>query len=186
MSFVTRTDIIAVIDGLMARLAKENSLAGELKPAAAANDLRRGMSRYGHDAPDLRSSWNWSTSPTGKEAEFRVFAIRPSAAIASAGMNGQGRGRGYFSRKDITADGADRREFRRPRTGLVPRSRRAARWPRDRQELQPRLLAKIARGCRPRRHLLVFVADKFEVNLQSALCLRKRSATRLEAPTPTR
>ena len=41
MSFVTADDIIGVIDGLVARLAKE-ILGLELQAAAAADDLRRG------------------------------------------------------------------------------------------------------------------------------------------------
>ena len=61
MSFVTAEDIIGVIDGLVARLAKKILAAG-LDPASAANDLRRGHGavRPRRPRPALRHG-DWST-----------------------------------------------------------------------------------------------------------------------------
>ena len=53
MSFVEADDVMAIIDGLMARLARE--IAGiELQLPLPRMTYDEAMQRYGHDAPDLR------------------------------------------------------------------------------------------------------------------------------------
>src|SRR4029078_7252048 len=53
MSFVNAEDVIGVIDGLMARMAKD-LLGIELKLPLPRMTYDEAMQRFGHDAPDLR------------------------------------------------------------------------------------------------------------------------------------
>ncbi|MFZ5832483.1 MAG: aspartate--tRNA ligase, partial [Planctomycetota bacterium] len=73
MSFVDAEDIIGVIDGLMARLAKE-ILGIELKTPLPRMTYDEAMERFGHDAPDLRFGMELiDLTDLAKECDFRVF-----------------------------------------------------------------------------------------------------------------
>ncbi|MBN1393728.1 MAG: aspartate--tRNA ligase, partial [Pirellulales bacterium] len=73
MSFVEADDVIAAIDGLMARMARE-ILGIELALPLPRMSYDEAMRRFGHDAPDLRFGMELSdVSDLAAEAEFRVF-----------------------------------------------------------------------------------------------------------------
>ena len=73
MSFVTAEDIIGVIDGLMAQLAKQ-LLGLDLKLPLPRMTYDEAMERFGHDAPDLRFGLELiDITDLAREAEFRVF-----------------------------------------------------------------------------------------------------------------
>ena len=100
MSFVTAEDIIGVIDGLMARLAKE-ILGLELKLPLPRMTYDEAMERFGHDAPDLRFGLELiDITDLAREAEFRVFREVAQGGNRVRGMNVKGAA-GRYSRKDI-------------------------------------------------------------------------------------
>ena len=137
MSFVTAEDIIGVIDGLVARLAKE-ILGLELKLPLPRMTYDEAMERFGHDAPDLRFGLELvDMTDLAREAEFRVFREVAEAGNRVRGMNAKGAA-GRYSRKDIDELTAFIvRELRRQGAGLVQgRGGRHAGLA-DRQELQP-------------------------------------------------
>lgn len=73
MSFVDNEDIIGMIDGLMAKLAKD-ILGLELKTPLPRITYDEAMRRFGHDAPDLRYGMEIvDLTSIAKETEFRVF-----------------------------------------------------------------------------------------------------------------
>ncbi|MFP6613103.1 MAG: aspartate--tRNA ligase [Pirellulales bacterium] len=100
MAFVDADDVIGMIDGLVARVAKE--IAGlDVELPLPRMSYDEAMERFGHDAPDLRFGMELvDITDLAAEADFRVFR-----AVAESG----GRVRGFnakaakdrYSRKDI-------------------------------------------------------------------------------------
>ena len=138
MSFIDAEDIIGVIDGLVARLAKE-ILGLERAAAAAADELRRGDGAV------------WARRPRSAVRHGNRRCHRPGQGVGVQGVSGRGRRRRprarhqrqggrrpLFAQGHRRADLLRRRELRREGPGMVQgRGRRAAGLA-DRQELQPR------------------------------------------------
>ena len=100
MSFINADDIMGVIDGLAARLAKE-FLGLELKLPLPRMCYDEAMERFGHDAPDLRFGMELiDVTDLAKEAEFRVFREAAAAGNRVRGINAKGAADRY-SRKGI-------------------------------------------------------------------------------------
>ena len=101
MSFVTADDIIGVIDGLVARLAKE-ILGLELKLPLPRMTYDEAMERFGHDAPDLRFGMELVdvTDLAARVPSSASSARRPKAGDRVRGINAKGAA-GRYSRKDI-------------------------------------------------------------------------------------
>ncbi|MBQ2820252.1 MAG: aspartate--tRNA ligase [Thermoguttaceae bacterium] len=73
MSFVSMEDVMGMMDGLIARLAKE-VLGIELQLPLPRMSYADAMERYGHDAPDLRYGMELiDLTDIAKECEFSVF-----------------------------------------------------------------------------------------------------------------
>lgn len=73
MSFVDAEDIMALVDGLVARTAKE-ILGKELKTPLPRMTYHEAMQRFGSDAPDLRFDMEIvDVTSVAKKTEFRVF-----------------------------------------------------------------------------------------------------------------
>ena len=73
MSFVDSEDIIGLIDGLVARSAKE-ILGKTVKTPLPRITYEEAMRRFGHDAPDLRFDMEIvDVTSVAKKTDFRVF-----------------------------------------------------------------------------------------------------------------
>ncbi|MDO4569726.1 MAG: aspartate--tRNA ligase [Planctomycetia bacterium] len=100
MSFVTMEDIISIMDGLIARLAKE-ILGLELTLPLPRMSYADAMERFGHDAPDLRFGMEIvDLTELAKECEFRVFRATADAGGRVRAIVAKGAADG-FSRKRI-------------------------------------------------------------------------------------
>ena len=100
MSFITAEDIIGVIDGLAARLAKE-ILGLELTLPLPRMSYDEAMERFGHDAPDLRFGMELvDVTDLARESDFRVFRDAAAAGERVRGINAKGAADRY-SRKGI-------------------------------------------------------------------------------------
>ena len=185
MSFVTAEDIIGVIDGLMAKLAKD-ILGIDLKLPLPRMTYDAAMERYGHDAPDLRFGLELiDATDLAAEAEFRVFREVAQSGNRVRGINVKGAASRY-SRKDIdelTAFivenfGAKGLAWFKVEEGGTLASPIA-------KNFSPELLAKISErmGGQP-GDFLVFVADKFEVTCKALYALRKRFGVDLKLYDP--
>ena len=152
MSFVTAEDIIGVIDGLMAKLAKD-ILGIELKLPLPRMTYDEAMERYRPRRPGLavrvgtggchRFSQGGRVprlSRYGRERQSRPWHER------------QGRGRAVLAQGHRRADDVHRRELRRQGTGVVQGRRGRHAGFADRQEFQPGVAGEDRRArCRPRR-----------------------------------
>ncbi len=185
MSFITADDIMGMIDGLAARLAKE-FLGLELSLPLPRLTYDEAMERFGHDAPDLRFGMELiDVTELAKESEFRVFRDTAAAGNRVRGINAKGAA-GRYSRKGIDElsafivedFGAKGLAWFKVEEGGTLASPIA-------KNFQPDLLGKIAQrmGAAP-GDLLLFVADRFEVTCKALYALRKRLGAELKLYDP--
>ncbi len=100
MSFVEADDIMAMIDGLMARLFK-NLRGEELALPLPRMTYDEAMQRFGHDAPDLRFGMELiDCTHLAAESDFRVFKSVADEGNKVRGINVTG-GAELYSRKRI-------------------------------------------------------------------------------------
>ncbi len=100
MSFVEEDDIMAMIDGLMQRLAKE-VLNLEVQLPLPRMTYDEAMQRFGHDAPDLRFGMEIiDCTAWAKTVDFRVFRGTADAGNFVRALNVKGAAES-FSRKRI-------------------------------------------------------------------------------------
>ncbi len=185
MSFIDADDIMGVIDGLAARLAKE-FLNLELALPLPRMTYDEAMERFGHDAPDLRFGMELvDVTDLAKEADFRVFRDTAAAGNRVRGINAKGAADRY-SRKGIDE-----------LTALIVEdfAAKGLAWFKVEEggklaspiakNFQPALLDKIAqRMGAAAGDLLLFVADRFEVTCKALYALRKRLGAELKLYDP--
>jgi aspartyl-tRNA synthetase len=185
MSFVQSDDVIGIIDGLMARLAKE-ILGLDLQLPLPRMTYDEAMERFGHDAPDLRFRMELvDLTDLAARTEFRVFRATAEGGGRLRGINAKNAA-GRYSRKDIDeltnyvvqnfgAKGLA--WFRAEPDGSL--------WSPIAKNIEPDVLLAIAqRMSAAPGDLLFFVADKFEVTCKALYGLRKRFGEELKLYDP--
>ncbi len=185
MSFVSADDVMAMVDGLMARLARD-ILGLDVSLPLPRLSYDEAMRRFGHDAPDLRFGMEIiDCTDLAAECEFRVFR-----EAARRGDHVRGlcvpRAAAQFSRKrideltdyvkcDFHAQGLV--WFRVTDSGQLESS--AA------KNFTPSLLGRIAeRMGAAAGDVLLFVADTWEVTCKALHGLRKRLGAELRLYDP--
>ena len=185
MSFVTMDDVMGVIEGMMARLARE-ILGIELALPLPRMTYDEAMERFGHDAPDLRFGMELvDLTDLAAECDFRVFR-----AVAESG----GRVRG------LCAPGAAERFSRKNLDDLAAWivqdfGAKGLAW--FKVDPAGSLSSPIAKNFAPSLlecvrqrfqaepgDLLLIVADKFEVTCKALYGLRKRLGAELRLYDP--
>ncbi|HEV3006392.1 MAG TPA: aspartate--tRNA ligase [Pirellulales bacterium] len=185
MSFVKSDDVMGVIDGLVAKLAKEIlGLAVQLPLPRMTYD--EAMERFGHDAPDLRFGLELvDLTDLAKEAEFRVFREAAESGLRVRGLNAKGAAAKY-SRKAIDELTEHVKQnfgakglvwFKVEEAGMLASP--------SAKNFSPALLARIAvRMQAVPGDFLLFVADSFEVTCKALYALRKRFGEELRLYEP--
>ena len=185
MAFVEADDVIGVVDGLVARLAKE-ILGLEVPLPLARMTYDEAMERFGHDAPDLRFGMELiDLTDLAADAEFRVFRSVADSGGRVRGINAKGAADRY-SRKgideltdyvigDFGAKGLA--WFKVDGEGKLASP--------IAKNFSEELLAKIAQRMDARQgDLLLIVADQFEVTCKALYGLRKRFGGELRLYDP--
>ncbi len=185
MSFVDGDDVMGVIEGLMARMAKE-ILGLELPLPLPRMTYDEAMERFGHDAPDLRFGMELiDLTDLAKDAKFRVFRSVAESGGRVRGINAKGAA-GNYSRKGIdeltsyiTEDfGAKGLAWFKVEEGPKLASPIAKLFGEE-------MLSKIAQRMDAEPgDLLLFVADKYEVTCKALYGLRKRLGAELKLYDP--
>ncbi len=185
MSFVNSEDIIGIIDGLVAKLAKD-ILGIDVKLPLPRMTYDEAMERYGHDAPDLRFGMELvDVTDLAREAEFRVFREAAESGQRVRGLNAKGAAANY-SRKGIDelteyvkqSFGAKGLVWFKVEEGGALASPTA-------KNFAPELLTKIAQRMQAEPgDFLLFVADSFEVTCKALYALRKRFGEELRLYEP--
>lgn len=185
MSFVDAEDVIGIIDGLMARLAK--SLLGmDLKLPLPRMTYDEAMRRFGHDAPDLRFGMELvDCTDLAKEAEFRVFRDVAGSGGHVRALNAKNAAARYsrsmidelteYVKHDFGAKGLA--WFRVEPDGKL--------WSPIAKNFQEGLLSRLAARLDAQPgDLLLFVADSWEVTCKALYGLRKRLGAELKLYDP--
>ncbi len=185
MSFVEADDVMGVIDGLMARLAKE-FLGREIALPLPRMTYDEAMERFGHDAPDLRFGMEIvDLTDLAREANFQVFRNAAEGGGRVRGINAKGAADRYsrklideltrFVCEDFGARGLA--WFKVGAEGKLA-SPIAKNFSDD-------SLARIAGRMEAEPgDLLLMVADRFDVTCKALHALRKRLAAELKLYEP--
>jgi aspartyl-tRNA synthetase len=187
MAFVRADDVIRVIDGLVARLARE-ILGLELSLPLPRMTYDEAMERFGHDAPDRRFGMELvDLSDLAADAEFRVFRSACESGGRVRGINAK-QAAGRYSRKGID----ELTDFVVQDFGV-----KGLAW--FKVEEGPKLASPIAKNFSPDLlvrigermqgepgDLLLFVADQREVAGKALYALRRRLAGELKLCDPGR
>jgi aspartyl-tRNA synthetase len=185
MSFVDAEDIIGLIDGLVARLAKE-VLGLDVPLPLPRMTYDEAMERFGHDAPDLRFGMELiDLTDLAKETDFRVFRATADSGGRVRGINAKGAAAGY-SRKGIDElTNYVTQDFGAKGLAWFKVEENGALASPIAKNFEPALLAKIATRMQAEPgDLLLFVADQFEVTCKALYALRKRFGEELKLYDP--
>jgi len=185
MAFVDADDVIGIIDGLVARMAKE-ILGLELSLPLPRMTYDEAMERFGHDAPDLRFGMELiDLTDLAAEVEFRVFRSVADSGGRVRGINAKGAAANY-SRKgideltsyvigDFGAKGLAWFKVNDEGTLASPIAKNFA--PEMLEQIKSRMEAEPG-------DLLLMVADRPEVTSKALYGLRKRLGAELKLYDP--
>ena len=185
MSFVDSDDVIGIIDGLMKKLAQE-ILGVELTLPLPRMTYDEAMTRFGHDAPDLRFGMEIvDITEVAAATEFRVFRSVAESGNFVRGVNAPGAA-GSYSRKRIDELTTMVKEdfgakglawFRCEEDGSLFSPIAKNFTPEHLDEIKNRMEAKPG-------DLLLFIADSWEVSCKCLNALRKRFGAELKLYEP--
>ncbi len=185
MSFVDADDVMGLIDGLVAHLAKQ-ILGKEVTTPLARMTYDEAMERFGHDAPDLRFDMELvDVTDLAAEAEFRVFREAAATGGRVRGINATGAAARYsrkgideltnFVVQDFGAKGLAWFKVEESGTLASPIAK----------NFSAALLTRIGERMHAQPgDLLLFVADKYEVTCKALYALRKRFGEELKLYDP--
>jgi aspartyl-tRNA synthetase len=179
MSFIEASDIMGIIEGLVARLAKE-VLGLDLSLPLPRMAWDEAMERFGHDAPDLRFGMELTDlTDLAKEATFRVFHEPATTGGRVRGITAKGAA-GRYSRKDIDELTKFAVELGAKGLAWFRVEPDGTLWSPIAKNFTPELLGRIRErlGAEP-GDLALIVADSFEVSCKVLHGLRKRLANEL-------
>ena len=185
MSFINAEDIIGVIDGLVARLAKE-ILGLDVPLPLPRMCYDEAMERFGHDAPDLRFGMEIvDLTRPGQGVGIQGVSRRGRRGRARARHQRQGRRRPLFAQGDRRTDLLRRRELRRQGAGVVQGRFGGPLASPIAKNFSPELLSKIGhRMDAAPGDFLLLAADRFETTCKVLNGLRKRLGAELKLYDP--
>jgi aspartyl-tRNA synthetase len=180
MSFVDAEDVIGMIDGLVARTAKE-VLGIDIPLPLPRMTYDEAMRRFGHDAPDLRFGLEIvDLTEIAKKTEFRVFRGAADSGGFVRGINVKGAAADFSRRKidDLTA--FVQRDFGAKGLAWFRVEPEGTLWSPISKNLDEAHLAEIktAMGGEP-NDLLLVLADTWQVTCKGLNGLRKRLGAEL-------
>lgn len=185
MSFVDADDVIAMIDGLMARLAKEQ-LGIDLQLPLPRMTYDEAMRRFGHDAPDLRFGMEIvDCTDLAAEAEFRVFKGPATSGGFVRAINAKGAAPRYSRRLIDELTEYVKNDFGAKGLAWFRVEEDGSLWSPISKNFDEALLGKFKERLEAEPgDLLLFIADSWEVSCKSLYGLRKRLGAELELYDP--
>ena len=181
MSFVDADDVMSLIDGLVARTAKE-VLGKEIATPLPRMTYAEAMARFGSDAPDLRFGLEIvDITPVAQKTDFRVFRGTADAGNFVRGINVNGAATKYSRRQIDELTDYVKQDFGAKGLAWFRVEDDETLWSPIAKNFEPEHLAEIKTllGGQP-GDLLMFLADTWEVTCKGLAGLRKRLATELK------
>ena len=185
MSFVDQEDVMGMIDGLVARLARE--LKGiELQLPLPRMTYDEAMERFGHDAPDLRFGMEIvDCTDLAAEAEFRVFRSVADSGGRVRGLNVAGAADKYSRRLIDELTEYVQQDFGAKGLAWFKMDNEGKLASPIAKNFDDALLTRIAERMEASPgDLLLFVADRWEVTCKALYGLRKRLGAELKLYDP--
>lgn len=185
MSFVEMDDIIEIIDGLVAELAK-NLLDIDLKLPLPRMTYDEAMQRFGHDAPDLRFGMELvDCTDLAKQTEFRVFRGVADSGGFVRGIRAPGAASQY-SRKNIDElTDLVKEDFGAKGLAWFRIEDDGSLWSPIAKNFERDVLQQIGERMQAEPgDLLLFIADSWEVSCKALAALRKRLGAELKLYDP--
>ena len=184
MAFVDAEDVIGAIDGLMARLAKQE-MGIDLKLPLPRMTYDEAMERFGHGAPDLRFGLELvDCTDLAAKCDFRVFASVAKSGGKVRAINAK-KGGEFYSRRGIDAltefvggHGAKGLAWFKVEADGTLASTIA-------KNFSPELLKEFASRLQAEAgDLLLFVADQWKVTCKALYALRCKIAAEMQLYDP--
>ncbi|HTN73774.1 MAG TPA: aspartate--tRNA ligase, partial [Pirellulaceae bacterium] len=189
MSFVDAEDVIGMIDGLMKHLAK--SLLGlDLQLPLSRITYDEAMSRFGHDAPDMRFGLELvDCTDLAKESDFRVFRGAADAGNVVRGLNAKGAAKEdaptVYSRKKIDELEQIAKDFGAKGLAFFRIEKDGTPFSPIAKNFSPELLKKFVERMQGEPgDILFFVADTWDVSCKALYQVRKRLGVDLKLYDP--
>lgn len=189
MSFVDANDVIGMIDGLMQHLAK--SLLGlDLQLPLPRLTYDEAMSRFGHDAPDLRFGLELvDCTDLAKESEFRVFKGTADSGGFVRGLNAKGAAKDdsptVYSRKKIDELEQIAKDFGAKGLAFFRIEKDGSLYSPIAKNFSPELQKKFVERLQGEPgDILFFVADTWDVTCKALYQVRKRLGVDLKLYDP--
>lgn len=184
MSFVTQDDVMGMIDGLMARLAKK-FLGKDLKLPLPKMTWDEAMERFGHDAPDLRYGCELiDCTDIAATVDFRVFRETADSGKKVRGITAPG-GAAHYSRKLIDELTEFVKQFEAKGLAWFRVEPDGKLWSPISKNFTDEQLAKFAERMNAKPgDLCFFVADTWAVSCKALHNLRKRVGVDLKLYDP--
>lgn len=185
MSFVDAEDVLAMIDGLMARLAKE-LLDIDLQLPLPRMTYDEAMRRFGHDAPDLRFEMEITDcTDLAAEAEFRVFKGPATSGGFVRAINAKGAAPKYSRRVIDELTEYVKHDFGAKGLAWFRVEEDGSLWSPISKNFDEALLAKFKERMEAEPgDLILFIADSWEVSCKALYGLRKRLGAESELYDP--
>lgn len=180
MSFVDCDDIMGLIDGLVAKTAKE-VLGKDVKLPLPRMTYDEAMRRFGHDAPDLRFGMEIvDVTSVAKKTDFRVFRATADAGKFVRGIRAEGAAKKY-SRRQIDELTEFVKEFGAKGLAWFRVEEDGTLWSPVAKNFDAEHLAEIkSLMAGEPGDLLMFLADSWEVTCKGLYALRKRLGAELK------
>lgn len=180
MSFVDMDDVIGMIDGLVAKLAKE-LLDIEVALPLPRMSYDEAMERFGHDAPDLRFGMELiCCTDIAAKSEFRVFRGAVDNGGRVRGINAKNAADKYSRRLIDEMTEYVKQDFGAKGLAWFRVEEDGSLWSPIAKNLQPEELEAIKERMQGEPNdLLLFIADSFDVSCKALYGLRKRLGAEL-------
>jgi len=185
MAFVEMDDVIGIIDGLIAEMAKE-ILGIELTLPLPRMTYDEAMERFGHDAPDLRFGMEIvDIGERAAKAEFRVFSGAIKSGGRVRGINAKGAADKYSRRLIDELTAFVQEDFKAKGLAWFKVGEDGKLASPIAKNFTDELLSEICVQMDGEPgDLLLIVADSFEVTCKALYGLRKRLGAELELYDP--
>jgi aspartyl-tRNA synthetase len=185
MSFVDCDDIMGLIDGLVAKTAKD-ILGKEVTLPLPRMTYEEAMRRFGHDAPDLRFDMEIvDVTSVAAKTEFRVFRGTADAGNFVRGIPVKGAAAKYSRRQIDELTEYVKNDFGAKGLAWFRVEDDGTLWSPISKNLDPEHLAEIKTLMSGEPgDLLMFLADTWEVTCKGLSGLRRRLANELDLIDP--
>jgi aspartyl-tRNA synthetase len=186
MALVDLDDVLAIIDGLMAQLAKD-ILGIDLALPLPRMTYDEAMRRFGHDAPDLRFEMEIiDCTDLAAETEFRVFKTPATSGGFVRGLNAKGAAEKYSRKKIDELTDYVKHDFAAKGLAWFRVEEDGSLWSPIAKNFEDGLLEKF--GTRMKAEpgdLLLYIADSWETSCKALYGLRKRIGAEMELYDPS-